>query len=112
MGDRASRSPIDLVARVRRTIEGNLLLSMEGAAHELHLAPRTLRRHLADRGLTFSDLAGDARRDRARHLLLTTGRSIGDIARRVGYSSVTTFGRAFQAWTGMSPGAFRRSRSK
>ncbi len=48
---------------------------------------------------------------RARELLLTTDRSIADIAEEVGYPDQFYFSRQFQAVTGSSPRHFRRPSS-
>lgn len=45
----------------------------------------------------------------ARHLLAVTGRSIGEIAERVGYGDIYAFSRAFKRETGMTATAWRRS---
>lgn len=42
--------------------------------------------------------------------LLRSGRaSIGEVASRVGYETEAAFSKAFKRWTGMAPGAYRRS---
>jgi AraC-like DNA-binding protein len=48
---------------------------------------------------------------RAAELLRDTNESIVEIAERVGYESVPSFGKAFKRWQGESPGAFRREQS-
>lgn len=99
----------DLVERVRRavsTTEG--FRSLDEVADDLHLSPRTLKRHLAERGLTFSALSVEARRDKALLLLRSSMLSIQHVAERLGYSTPTSFIRAFQSWTTMSPSAYRR----
>ena len=45
---------------------------------------------------------------RAAELLRDTNFSVDEIAARVGYESVPSFGKAFKRWRGTSPGAFRR----
>jgi AraC-like DNA-binding protein len=99
----------DLVERVRRAITTrDGFRSLEEVAAELHLSTRTLKRHLADRGLTFTALAVEARRDRALLFLRSSSLSVDEIAERLGYSTTTSFIRAFQSWTAMSPTAYRR----
>jgi len=47
--------------------------------------------------------------DLARAMLIETDHSIAEIAQALGYEEVNSFRRAFQNWTGLSPGAFRRT---
>ena len=47
---------------------------------------------------------------RAMMLLASPGLSIKTVAERLGYSNVANFSRAFQRWTGMSPGEHRTMR--
>ena len=42
-------------------------------------------------------------------MLIETDHSIAEIAQALGYEEVNSFRRAFQNWTGLSPGAFRRT---
>lgn len=51
-----------------------------------------------------------ARIARAAQLLRETEASIADIAERVGYESVPSFGKAFKRWRGASPAAYRTRR--
>ncbi|HEX3772067.1 MAG TPA: AraC family transcriptional regulator [Polyangiaceae bacterium] len=98
----------DLVSRVRHAVDRAPESSMENVARDLQVSPRTLRRQLADRGLTFSNLAAEVRRDLAERLLRTTAIPVAQIARQVGYATITSFVRAFHGWTGVSPGVFRK----
>ncbi|WP_171241525.1 AraC family transcriptional regulator, partial [Ruegeria sp. HKCCA5491] len=44
--------------------------------------------------------------------LQTTDMKIGEIAASLGYTSSSNFTRAFRAWTGHSPGEFRRTMAR
>jgi AraC-like DNA-binding protein len=50
------------------------------------------------------------RQQEAMHLLLSGGDSLERIAHRIGYDNVQSFIRQFAKWTGLTPGAFRKSR--
>lgn len=99
-----------LLARVRAALDApeSGFATLDEVAAALHASPRTLERHLAAHGTTFSALLDASRRERA--LLLADDRtlSVTEIAWRVGYSDVANFTRAFRRWTGTSPGAYRR----
>ncbi len=99
----------NMVERVRRAVStSDGFRSLHEVAHEVHVSPRTLKRQLAEQGLTFSTLSVEARRDRAIMLLRSSDLSIGEIADRLGYATPTGFIRAFQSWTTMSPSVYRR----
>jgi len=99
-----------LPARVRRiavTPEG--FRSIEEVARDLNLSTRTLKRRLAAEGVTFSSLLDHERYQRAIELIRATDLTLEQIARRLHYSSLTNFARAFRRWTGETPGQYRRS---
>ena len=77
-------------------------------ASSLNMSERTLHRRLRTEGLSFQRLKDDVRRDMASGLLRHSGLSLEAISQRVGFSCEAAFSRAFKAWTGESPGAFRR----
>jgi AraC-like DNA-binding protein len=99
-----------IVARVRGVIakkEGGAC-SLEEAAAQMHMSPRTLKRKLAAQGVTYSSLAEAERRERALLLLRSSELSLDEVAERIGYSDVANFTRAFRRWTGKTPASYRR----
>ena len=98
----------DFVEQVRALLmSGAARFNLDAAAQSLHLSARTLRRRLRDHGTTFQDLVGVIRRAESTRLLRTTSLSLDQLADRLGYSDASNFARAFQKWTGMTPGTFR-----
>jgi len=81
---------------------------MEGVARGLGLSVRTLRRRLREEGATFSAIAGAAFVALAKRLLVDEARSVEEAAYAMGYSTPTSFHRAFKRWTGTTPKAFRQ----
>ncbi|PYI51789.1 helix-turn-helix domain-containing protein [Paenibacillus flagellatus] len=47
---------------------------------------------------------------RAKHLLVTTGRTVEDISLELGFRSLSHFSRQFRRWTGLSPLQYRPKR--
>jgi AraC-like DNA-binding protein len=100
----------DRAARIRRFVHlrchENLRLA--DLAQYLSLSPsRTgalVRRYL---GQSFQDAVRGERLRRARTLLAHTGRSVKEIARRVGFNSEYYFNRAFKQVVGVAPGKWR-----
>jgi AraC-like DNA-binding protein len=82
--------------------------SMNVAARELGMSVRSLRRRLAEEGVSYRELVQATLEEAAAHVLATPGRSIEEAARVMGFANATTFQRAFKQWTGVTPTEFRR----
>jgi AraC-like DNA-binding protein len=102
----------DLVAQVRAALRdpGDGFPDLETVAERLHMSGRTFKRKLQEHGTGFRELVEAVRRAEAIRLLNTTGLSVAQIARRLGYADASSFTRAFHKWTSTTPGAFRLSR--
>lgn len=81
------------------------------AAQHLGVSERTLRRQLAVLGTSFVELVQNTQRLRAERLLAERRLSIKQVADELGFSSVSTFHRAFRRWTGHTPAAWQDDRS-
>lgn len=98
-----------VAVRVRRLVAQHLSsgqVTMGWAARSLGISPPTLRRHLQDEDVTFSDIVEAVRRNIAEQELRGR-RNIGEIAFSLGFSSLGAFGRAFKRWHGMLPTDYR-----
>ena len=71
------------------------------------MSTRSVQRKLTQAGVSFKDLAAEARIKRAQWLLENTTAEIKAIAADLGYSDPTSFRRAFKRWTGHAPSALR-----
>lgn len=100
-----------VVERVAQLIRRSprLSLSLDAAARQLAVSPRTLSRRLADEQARFDVLRELVRKQLSAQLLLGTELSVATIADRVGFDDASNFARAFSRWHGMSPSRFRRS---
>ncbi len=76
-------------------------------ARKLGISERTLRRRLAEKGLTFQALQDSVRKEQALLFLNTSDLSIEAVGRLVGYDDVHNFRRAFKRWTGVTPTGVR-----
>jgi AraC-like DNA-binding protein len=81
-------------------------------AQALAVAPTTLRRHLRSEGQNFALIKEEMRKGRAQFLLRESALGVAEIARELGFTEPSAFHRAFRAWTGTSPAAFRRGNRK
>jgi AraC-like DNA-binding protein len=100
----------DLVARVQAALhetDGGYP-DLETIAERMHLSGRTFKRKLQEHGTGFRQLVEAARRAESIRLLNTTALSVAQVADRLGYADASSFTRAFQKWTSMTPGAFRQ----
>lgn len=98
--------------RVQELIE--LLLptgrcTAEQVARSLGIDRRTIHRHLAAQGHTFTDILDATRRDLAQRLVGNRQRSLTEIADLLGFSSPASFTRWFRAHFGSSPSRWRRT---
>jgi AraC-like DNA-binding protein len=83
--------------------------SLEEVAATFGASPRTLKRRLAEEGVSFSTLREVELRKRALALVRTSRLPYAEIAHRLGYSKVTSFYRAFCKWTATTPAVCRRA---
>jgi AraC-like DNA-binding protein len=110
--ERPTEHPSTPVERVRALlcVQGGFR-SLTEIAEMLSTSTRSLKRHLAQHGTTFSTLLSDARRETALTLLKTSDMTLDEIAGKAGYSNLSNFVRAFRRWEGTTPTAFRRMAS-
>jgi AraC-like DNA-binding protein len=80
-------------------------------AAQLHMSERTLKRKLAERGLSFSSMLEAVMKRDAIELLNDPAISIQDVAMRLGYQDRANFTRAFRRWTGQTPSDYRQQHS-
>jgi AraC-like DNA-binding protein len=100
-GDKVRRS---LVSAFTRT--GPPALSQ--LARAMGVSERTLQRRLGEEGTTVQLLTEDVRHELSLEYLRDRSLSVGEVADRLGYSSLAAFSRAFRRWRGVSPAAHRR----
>ncbi|MGV9712721.1 helix-turn-helix domain-containing protein [Gordonia sp. NPDC003424] len=85
-------------------------LSVESAARDLHLSPRSLHALFDDTDDTFAGTVRQMRLRRANDLLSDPGRTVTDIAATVGFADPSTFTRAFRRHFGATPTEVRQRR--
>lgn len=78
-------------------------------ARRLGMSERTMLRRLAEHGETFQSIARRAQLEAAEALVTEGTSSLGEIAFLTGFSDQSAFSRAFKAYTGLTPRAFRES---
>lgn len=78
------------------------------AAEICGMSVRTLRRRLRDEGTSYRKVVASVRFNAARRMLPDRQLKLIDIAYALGYEDPGSFSRAFHAWTGLPPSAYRQ----
>jgi AraC-like DNA-binding protein len=81
-------------------------------AAEFYMEERTLRRHLAAEGTSFTELLDEVHSTLAAKFLGIPSMSIEEIALRLGYADGPAFTHAFKRWTGTTPSAWRAAHQR
>jgi AraC-like DNA-binding protein len=98
-----------VAAKIEAALPG--VVSAEDVANRLHMSARTLQRRLESEGTRFTEVLDAVRERCARRLLAQLELPLAEVAYRAGFADLATFSRAFKRWTGIPPGAFRRTRT-
>lgn len=88
--------------------ESASLLGATQVAERLGLSERTLQRRLAAEAQSLQLLNDGIKQRLAERLLRESRMDLHEIARCLGYAEAASFSRAFQRWTGQSPGRWKR----
>ncbi|MGX1135655.1 AraC-like DNA-binding protein [Streptomyces glaucescens] len=100
--------------RVRDLIEALLptgRCSIEQVARSFGVDRRTVHRHLAGSGETFSSLLNTTRRALAEQFVANPSRSLTEVSTQLGFSSLSAFSRWFHLQFGASPREWRKIRT-
>lgn len=106
----AAPRPAGDVDRVRELIEALLptgRCSLHEVAHSLGVDRKTIHRHLARSGETFSSVLNSLRAQLAQQYVGSRARPLTQVAGLLGFAAPSTFSRWFRAEFGTSPTAWR-----
>ncbi len=84
-------------------------VSLERAASDFGVTPRTLQRRFQGLGINFLELRTQVRTQLARQLLAESSLPVSHIAEQLGFSETSAFTRAFRSDARQSPRAFRQA---
>ncbi len=79
-------------------------------ARQANCSERTLRHRLGAQQVGYRALRDAVRYERAQDLLRNSQMTVAEVAQAVGYADARAFRRAFQRWSGHSPGQAREPR--
>ena len=107
-------SPDPLITVVMRYTDDHLAsISLEEVCRATAVSERTLRRRFrAATGMAWRQYLLHSRLLHAMTLLIRYDTTVLGVATAVGFDSASAFSRAFQAYTGQTPTAFRQQRSR
>ncbi|WNC73629.1 AraC family transcriptional regulator ligand-binding domain-containing protein [Thalassotalea psychrophila] len=82
--------------------------SKENIAEQLHLTERTLHNKLNGAGTSYHKLLLQTRQSLAQEYIKSNEVSLSEIAYLLGFTSISSFSRAFKQWTGISPRKYQK----
>ncbi|WP_350612929.1 AraC family transcriptional regulator [Pseudomonas sp. HY7a-MNA-CIBAN-0227] len=104
------RDPDSLATRIKndlRQMPPQDWPETESLANTLCMSASTLRRRLAEEGLTYQGLKDSVRKELAVIWLAEPHISFAEIASRLGFADTSSFYKAFRKWSGSNPGHYR-----
>lgn len=81
---------------------------IDAVAARLSMSKRTLQRRLEEEGGNYRELVNSTREELAKHYLVRTDLSLGEIGFLLGFEDPNSFFRSFHTWTGKTPETFRK----
>tara|TARA_R100001480_G_scaffold10618_1_gene19095 strand:+ start:7968 stop:9086 length:1119 start_codon:yes stop_codon:yes gene_type:complete len=107
-----NHSELDLVQRLRRELRqtvGSRRCTLEGVCQSWGIHPRSLQRHLRERGTNFRNVLQDVRQELAEAYLRNSAISVLELADLLGYQNASALSRAFKHRIGIAPDHWRNS---
>lgn len=102
---------VDRVQQYLLAVPPRRMPDMASVARDLGLSTRSLRRRLADDGVSYKALVQSVLERRATQLLSDPSRTIQETAAEMGFSDPSAFQRAFKRWKRMTPGQFKLTKA-
>jgi AraC-like DNA-binding protein len=103
--------PVGQLEQVIESALGHPEMSLPFTAAIIGMSPRTLQRRLTEQDASFSRLLQGVRFQKAIQLLRDPVMPLTQAAKRLGYTDLANFIRAFKRWTGVGPNEYRRLHS-
>ncbi len=109
---KARTHPLPMTTRVQRTLVDILpagAATVDAVCTHLAMSRRSLQRKLKEEGENFQSVLEATRSELSMHYLKRADLSVQEISYLLAYRDPNSFYRAFQGWTGMTPGQARAS---
>lgn len=105
---------LDLIYAIQQFVSNHYAdpdISLEMVAKHVYIHPSYVSHIFSDQfRIGFRDYINSLRIKRAKELLLSTSKPIGEICRIIGYSDHSYFNKVFRTREGMTPTAYRNSK--
>jgi AraC-like DNA-binding protein len=102
-GELGKPSILNEVRRVAASLLPRGRCDIDAVAEQLGVVRRTLQRHLAEYGLSFSSIVNDVRSSLAKTYISESKRSITEVSALLGFSALSGFSRWYKKNFGCSP---------
>lgn len=105
-----NQDKVSMTSRVKKVIAEALpsgSISVDDIAKQLNISKRSLQRKLKEESTCFQELLNETRVELAKRYLKTKGLSVQEISYLLGFQDCSSFFRAFNGWTGVTPGDYR-----
>lgn len=102
----------DLRTRIYNYLMSNAylgIISQDQIASNFNISTRTLQRKLKEEGVSFQQLADEARKSLAITYLKSGSYPVKQISYMLGYNEITAFIRTFKRWTGTTPSVYQKN---
>lgn len=103
---RHSKIPEEFIFSVQQVIFSCLTANdchIDNIAMLCGVPVRTLQRSLSAKGVSYTELLEQTRREKSRNLVQRNELPLGEVAHKLGYSDYSKFSRAFQRWFRETP---------
>jgi AraC-like DNA-binding protein len=113
LGAKLAQSDATMPERVRKLVFALLptgKCTVERIAQQLGVDRKTVYRHLASHGQSYSSIVDAAREDLVNRFIESSERPLSDVAALLGFSSLSAFSRWFSGRFGCSVSTWRRQR--
>lgn len=105
----------DMSFRVKQVLANALpagAVTADTIARRLNTSKRSLQRRLTEEGTNFQDILTEVRGTLSERYLKDSDLSVPEISHLLGFRDTSSFFRAFQKRTGMTPGEYRQTPSE
>lgn len=96
---------------IEKLMKNESLWEQDCIAARLHVSRSTLKRRLAEQGITFSEVSISVRKYLSIQLLMTSNYSLQKISETLGYRDQSSFSHAFKKWFGLPPKEYAKLQS-
>lgn len=106
----SGQSPV--AAQVKSALRGLMkegIPRKDSLAETIGMTSRTMQRRLKEEGCSYQEILNELRHELAIDLLENTDLPLEEIGHRLGFQEPRSFHRSFKAWTGQTPGFYRKN---